>query len=53
VFTASAFAAEGDLSTTVITELSGAKSEILAVGGAVLAIVATIALIRYIRSSVR
>jgi len=49
----SVFAAEGDLSSSIITELSGGKTEILAVGGAVLVLVGVVALIRHVRAAAR
>lgn len=49
----SAFAAEGDLSAAVIGELTSGKTEILAVGGAILVLVGVVALIRHVRAAAR
>lgn len=49
----SAFAADGELSTAVIGELTTGKAEILAVGGAILVLVGVVALIRHVRSAAR
>ncbi|MGA0587391.1 major capsid protein [Dyella sp. KRB-257] len=50
---AAAQTAGDDLVTTVTTELSGGKTQLYTIGGAVLALVAVVALIRHLRSAVR
>jgi hypothetical protein len=42
-----------DLATTVTTELSSGKAQLITVGGAVLVLVAVVALIRHIRAAAR
>lgn len=42
-----------DFSTAVVTELTSGKAQIVAIGGAVLTLVAVVALIRHIRSAAR
>jgi|Hof3ISUMetaT_3_FD_contig_31_129466_length_392_multi_4_in_0_out_0_2 hypothetical protein len=51
--TGAAFAQDTDLAATVTGELTGGKTQLLTVGGAVLVLVAVVALIRHIRSAAR
>lgn len=51
--TGAAFAQDADLASTVTTELASGKTQLITVGGAVLVLVAVVALIRHIRSAAR
>lgn len=42
-----------DFSTPVVTELTSGKAQIVAIGGAVLVLVAVVALIRHVRAAAR
>lgn len=50
---AGAFAQDAKLSDVVVAELTSGKTQIIAIGGAVLVLVAVVALIRHIRSAAR
>lgn len=52
--TGAAFAQTADdFATPVVTELTSGRAQIVAIGGAVLVLVAVVALIRHIRSAAR